>query len=91
MAFVTRTQEEINDKIQRLLISKEKIKPVSFFGDDNHLAIDMMIRILRGDLDDDNEIYDNEDSLGINLTAVLSCFQWLEDDEIDEEEFLFDE
>jgi len=55
------TREEIDAEIEALEALKPRIPARTFFGDDNHAAIDAQIAVLRGEVDED-ETFDNEES-----------------------------
>ena len=52
-----KTQDEIEKQITALKEVRPKVRPYSYFGDDNLAALDAQIKVLEEDLDDD-EIYD---------------------------------
>lgn len=52
-----KTQEEIDEQIAALKEIRPKVKPYSFFGDDNLAKLDAQIKVLEEDMDPD-EVWD---------------------------------
>lgn len=52
-----KTQKEIDEQIKKLEEAKEGIVPYSMFGTDNLALVDVMIKVLEEDIDED-EIWD---------------------------------
>lgn len=52
-----KTQEEIDEQIAALKEIRPKVKPYSFFGDDNLAKLDAQIKVLEEDMDSD-EVWD---------------------------------
>ena len=78
-----RTPEELDEEISLLAKLRGIIPARSWFGADNHAAIDAQIRVLRERLsrEDVEEIWDRD---GVNLyvfCSVLDAADWLNGDE----------
>lgn len=71
MAF-TRTEQEIKEAIQKLEDNKSNLPEFSFFGDNNHKAIDAMVKVL-SNRQDYSDVYDegyNEHTESAAIDAV---------------------
>jgi hypothetical protein len=71
-----RTKEEKDEMIKCLESQKEKAPVMTFFGDNNHDAIDAQIEVIENDYDDD-EVYKNWESNDNTLSAALVVVEWL--------------
>ena len=71
--MTTKTQEEIKKEIEALKTVRPKVKPYSFFGDDNLAQLDAQIEVLEQDLDSD-DISDRYDHAGISEEIVSAAF-----------------
>lgn len=91
MAYIQRTPEEKEDVITRLLALKETLPSHSMFGDPNHEIIDTQIEIIRGIINDEDDIYDMEDNLGqMGVSDCVNVLSWLSDSNYTVEDFLED-
>lgn len=76
------TPEQVAQEIAALQEIKPKIRRHSFFGDDNHEAVDAQIAVLEN-LYDEDEVYeryedpDNPDDRNV-LDSALEAVYWLE-------------
>lgn len=70
------TAKQIQAEIEALTEIKPKVRRLTFFGDDNHKAIDAQIKVLEKDLDED-AIYDRWDD-GRLLDYAQSARAWLD-------------
>lgn len=71
-----RTAEEKAEAIARLELNKTKCRRLTTFGDDNHLRIDAMIRVIKEDLNDNdcyNEFEDND-----CISEALSAYEYMQ-------------
>lgn len=50
----TKTQEEINEQVEKLKAIRPKVKPYSAFGDDNLAKLDAQVKVLEEDMDSDD-------------------------------------
>lgn len=75
----TRSQEEIDNLISLFRRLRNKMPEYNYFGDNNWKVIDTQIDILNGEINDEDEVYDIEESLGeMGLSNALEVFQWLD-------------
>jgi len=72
-----KTQKEINTQIAALKEVRPKIKPYSFFGDDNLAKLDAQVRVLEEDLDEDDiwEEWPEDEEFDIR-TAADNTVAW---------------
>ena len=78
-----KTKEEIQKEIQALKAVRSKVRPTSFFGDDNLAALDAQVQVLEEYMDEDeiwNEWPEEEAELHIRNLA-LEAWNWVCDDE----------
>jgi len=61
MAFLIKTQDEINEEIKKLREMKPKVRRYTRFGDDNHEAIDAEIQVLEENVTEDDTYRWEED------------------------------
>lgn len=81
--LLKRSQEEINQKIVKLQKERSEIAAFSVFGDPNWKIIDAQISVLKGEITDEDEIFDMENELGeTNIGSVLDALQWLDGEDI---------
>jgi len=75
-----KTEKEVNTEITKLLKIRPKVRRFSFFGTDHWKQIDLQLRVLREEIDEDdiNEIEDPDD----NNTAY-DALQWMEGHDVD--------
>lgn len=52
-----KTQKEIDEQVEKLKAIRPKVKPYSFFGDDNLDKLDAQVKVLEEDMDGD-EVWD---------------------------------
>jgi hypothetical protein len=81
-----RTSIEIDQMIACLLYEKTTLKEFTIFGDNNWLAIDTQIDVLKGIISDEDEIYDQQDAGDIEenvVSAAIDAFQWLEGHDVE--------
>lgn len=67
-----KTQVEIDVQIEALKAIRPKVKPYSYFGDDNLAKLDAQVKILEEDLDSDDvwdEWPDEEGDIEIRMSA----------------------
>jgi hypothetical protein len=82
---VVRTPEEISTEITKLKGLKDSIPKKSFFGDDNHAAVDVQIQVLE-QLMSNNDVYDTwgddeiEEFDQHTLDSALEASNWLTSD-----------
>ncbi len=77
---MTRTDEEINQMINHLIAFKKTLPNHSMFGGDNWVVIDAQIDVLHGSIQDEDDLYDMQNELGLDeegISTVLEAFQWL--------------
>jgi hypothetical protein len=83
-----RTSEERKEAV-RLLTENKKVAPeTSFFGDDNHRKIDVMVETIENDYDED-DVDDNFGHDEDDLSAAQDAINYLSGD-TEIEELLFD-
>lgn len=74
-----RTQEEIEQQIDRLKEIRPKVRPYTAFGDDNLAKLDAQVKVLEEDMDSD-DIWDEwpqeESDMEIRMAAEKAC-NWL--------------
>lgn len=76
-----RTPTEIEQMIACLLFEKTKLKEFTMFGDNNWVAIDTQIDVLKKVILDEDELYDMQEDGEIEehaVSAAIDAFQWLE-------------
>lgn len=75
-AIVVKTDKERKAEADALEKIKPKVRAKSFFGDDNHAAIDAQVAVIRGLLTNEqiHGRYENDYA----LTSALEARQWLE-------------
>lgn len=73
------TAEQVQAEIAALKEIKPKVRHYSFFGDDNHAAIDAQVRVLEEDLPE-NAIFDRWENDEHILSAARDAFDWLRGD-----------
>jgi hypothetical protein len=82
MGKVVKTYEARNVEAETLQLLKPNVRRRSFFGDDNHAAIDAQVAVLRDLLTGDqiHSRYEGGDLRSSNyvLDAALEARQWLE-------------
>ncbi len=92
MARIPKTPAEIALMIIALEKQKEALPRYTMFNDDNHLLYDTQISILKGEITDENEIYDNEEEYGSQASDIAYIFEWMlggvDDTDIVDEEHL---
>ncbi len=76
-----RSQSEIDIQINRLERLRRRLPETTIFGDNNHLLIDTQIEILKGEINED-DVYDNEEEHGDNISTLTDTLQWLEGEDI---------
>lgn len=75
-----RTPEEVQIEVGKLTEMKPKIRHFSFFGDNNHNAVQAQIDVLKDDMDED-EIYDMEgDWTQHEIDNALEARRWLDEE-----------
>jgi len=52
--MMSKTQKEIGKEIEALKAIRPRVKPYTYFGDDNLAALDAQIEVLEQDLDSDD-------------------------------------
>ena len=72
-----KTQKEIDAQIAALNEVRPRVKPYSFFGDDNLAKLDAQVRVLEEDLDEDDvgEEWPEDDEMDIR-TAADDAVTW---------------
>ncbi len=70
-------QEQIQAEIKKLKEMKPKVRRTTYFGDDNHAAIEADIDVLTNDLDT-GEIYDVYEDDQHALDSALYARGWLD-------------
>jgi len=76
-----KTQEEIQKEIKALKAIRPKVRPFSYFGDDNLAKLDAQVKVLEEDMDSDdiwNEWPKAEEDALIRLTAD-DARNWMDD------------
>lgn len=76
-----RTKEEIQATIAKLQEMKPNVRRTTFFGDNNHAAIDAQIWVLENEASED-EVYDEFDT-DHERDNALEAAAWLEGEELD--------
>ncbi len=69
------TPEQVQQEIAALREIKPKVRRRTFFGDDNHAAIDVQIDVLEDGLDEDT-IYAEWGEADHLLTSALEALAW---------------
>lgn len=69
-----RTSTEIKNEIQRLQEIKPKVRRFTMFGDDNHHKIDIAVRVLSEDMDEEDisEYFEDADE----NSEAYQTLQW---------------
>src|SRR5208337_2424334 len=75
-----KTEKEVNAEIAKLLEIKPKVRRFSMFGNDHWKQIDIQLRVLREEIDDDDisGIADPDDN-----SAAYETLQWMEGRDVD--------
>ena len=71
------TIEQVQAEVAALKAMKPKIRRRTAFGDDNHAAVEVQIRVLEGGLDDD-DIYGRWDMDEYLLDSAIAAYNWRE-------------
>ena len=71
-------QEQIRAEIKKLKEMKPKVRHYTGFGDDNHAAIEVQIRVLEEILDVD-DIYDRWDMDDHLCESAIEAREWLDE------------
>jgi hypothetical protein len=72
-----KTQEQIDRQVAGLLKEKETLPAYSAFGTPNHLELDAMISVLKGDEEPDN-FHDNpDDEDGEIYNSAIEAEEWI--------------
>jgi len=82
-----KSQEEINEQIQRLKDARENVTPMSIFGDDNLAGVDLQIRVLEEGLDEDDvytEFGEGDESMNIRSYGTEATAWVLGESEYDD-------
>lgn len=72
--------DEIQAEIKKLEELKPKVRRYTMFGDDNHAAIDIQIRVLKGEVDQDelDEMQSMSDISDHEYDNGTEALNWLE-------------
>lgn len=73
------SSEQVQQEIAALKEIKPKVRRYTFFGDDNHAAIDAQIVVLEEDYDEDAIYGEWEDDEHV-LSSALEALAWKEGD-----------
>ena len=82
-----KNSHERDAMIKKLQEQKSTVPKHSFFGDDNHRAIDYQIKVIKEELSED-DIYDRGLEHYVEIMALHTA-QWLDGD-VSDDEFLGD-
>ena len=76
-----KTQKEIDAQIAALKAIKPKVKPFSYFGDDNLAKLDAQVQVLEEDLDEDDitDMWPEDSDMEIR-TAADDAVNWRNDE-----------
>lgn len=70
--MASKTQKEIDEQVKKLKAIRPKVKPYSYFGDDNLAKLDAQVKVLEEDMDSD-EVWDewprDEADMEIRMSA----------------------
>ncbi|HEV2692246.1 MAG TPA: hypothetical protein VG347_05065 [Verrucomicrobiae bacterium] len=81
-----KTIDEIKTEVTKLKDMQPKIPAKSFFGDDNHGAIDAQIEVLEEDMDEDaiNAKEDSEDWSRYAAESARGAREWMDGESDDQ-------
>lgn len=83
-----RSAKEIKEKIAELREERNNIREFSLFGDNNWKILDLMIEVLEGKIDDEDELWDQKEELmeqGVDessLSDIINIINWLNGEKI---------
>lgn len=85
-----KTQEGIKKEIEALKAVRPKVRPTTYFGDDNLAAIDAQINVLENYLDGDeiDTEYGDDNNISNELEAARRARDWMDNINPDEDESL---